>query len=874
MYTKQIILVLGIILILILLIFKKENFNADENKWWNSLKLFENKIGEKKFGNRQDIVNSVNLKCKENEYEERADVDMKNSCEYTKPEDTTAEPILNFQGLTDIIKKPIENKVKEEPSPNEKKKGSKVKEFTNGYKNSFPDIKSFYRYQLCKKYDKNNKEKTIPPEINDNYVRNHDAIKMYLNGGNKKFYDTDNTLKAEEKKKKFHDLFGEPHDNQGITYYLVSRGFKTDKAYINNLQCQELDVLHNKITPKICKECPISTIQTYDFEPQSKHLTEKQKTARKGTYFVEKGGTKKNSRNNKCDLCSYQDGCFSPDNNRMDKYQIQSCAGGNDRKCATCKICKKGFERVKTFCGEGGGTSNTVCEDCTKCGKDEYKIGGCSVENTIEDTVCAKKRDCLGVPGKSDTYQDPGPGKRTYMIDEGNSGSKEEKIINLLGKEEDLKNPFYGKDRTCKICDDCPPGFEVLEGTCSGKNNTKNTVCQRKININSVISKDVKVPEGYFYNEEKIREFIAKKNQELKQEDDGIREKLNTLDINNPEFFNELPRITMNELIEAGKQKCKTCPENTYQDPNDPGCSGKNDTKCIPHTLAKTDGTERILIKGTSTSDNVIGPCQCPEGTIGSNPICDGTAEVKNCIKNISCSEKKTDVPSASPIIGSKGKADEKLYTYDKPSAYGDSTRPDRCKVCDEECPAGKFKIGGCDPNKSTNLVCKDHHVCHPETQIVVEPGTSSSDTVCKCIDGYEWSKDEYGLDNKKKPCIKIKGLCHTNPCHPEAICYDNFDKDGEFLDFVCQCDLSNNYIETEEQGKGPKGCIKISDKHYHPVTHIDTDRLSAPQISDYSELLESKPKALSTLAHTRGLAGTDINGHFHSSLMAPHIHK
>ena len=96
----------------------------------------------------------------------------------------------------------------------------------------------------------------------------------------------------------------------------------------------------------------------------------------------------------------------------------------------------------------------------------------------------------------------------------------------------------------------------------------------------------------------------------------------------------------------------------------------------------------------------------------------------------------------------------------------------------------------------------------------------------------------------------------------------------NKFIDFTCKCDLDKNYIETGDLGVGPKGCIKISDKHAHQIPDIDVNVLSAPQISDYLELIESKPSVVSTLAHTRGLAGTDLNGHLHSSLLTPHIHK
>ena len=34
------------------------------------------------------------------------------------------------------------------------------------------------------------------------------------------------------------------------------------------------------------------------------------------------------------------------------------------------------------------------------------------------------------------------------------------KVKNKKGEMVDLPNPYYGKDRTCRICDECPENFE------------------------------------------------------------------------------------------------------------------------------------------------------------------------------------------------------------------------------------------------------------------------------------------------------------------------------------------------------------------------------------------------------------------------------
>ena len=897
-------IILLILLLLSILISQKETF-FNTSHWWNA-EILKNKSGNGNCSISNNVIQKARnsgVKCKDNQYKEYSTDDLKNSCEGDLQNQNSQSPSgSNYNKIVDFSRKdetentdeyasdkPILMTPMELPSYNMKTNYKMKKStFTNGYQKDYENLNHFYKNQVCKKGDISNvAKKPFPTSVNK--ILDLKTNQMIPNPTTAQF--TDKKKKFKTNNVAFHDLVGKVnHGIQTPTSWVVSRGYTNDSSYNTSITPPPLNnaTPHNPLTPYICKECPISTIQTYEFNPHKikgmTSLTKKEKDARKGFYFVEKGGTKKSEdkAKNKCDLCSYQTGCFSPEENRMDQFQTGSCANGKDRKCQKCAICEKGEKKVLTFCGEGGGTSDTKCAPCKICDDDSYKVDGCNIDNTIKDTVCMPKTDCLGQPGKDDKYKDPGPGKRTYVIDEGYSGSKEMKVKDRLGKEYDLPNPYYGKDRTCKICDECPENFVRLEGTCTGKNNDSNTICQRAYNTEKILNRDIKCQKGEFYSTEAIKTFIKTKNNELKTIDDGVRKtfmennkkdpikydisKINTI-------YESLPDISDLDLQNAGCKRCNDCDDGFYTDPNDTGCVGRLDTKCIPYTKCKED--ERIKIKGTKTSDVICGSCECPEGLVGTNPVCDGSYEVKNCANNIPCQDKNNSTsPSETPIIGTTGTGDEKLYTFDKPSAYGDSTRADRCKVCDKECPTGKFKIGGCDPNKSTNLVCKDHSVCDPKTQIVIEPGTTTSDTICKCIDGYEWDKDEFNLPDTLKPCVQIKGKCWNNPCHPNANCYDNFDDNGNFANFVCQCNHGDNWIETEDLGVGEKGCTKISDKHSHTVDSFDKDNLSAPQISDYGDLLESKPNLLNVMSHTHGIGGSDIRGKFHTNLMGSHIHK
>ena len=141
--------------------------------------------------------------------------------------------------------------------------------------------------------------------------------------------------------------------------------------------------------------------------------------------------------------------------------------------------------------------------------------------------------------------------------------------------------------------------------------------------------------------------------------------------------------------------------------------------------------------------------------------------------------------------------------------------------TCQEKCPPGTFKLHDCKPGTSNDTMCKPHRECDPETMIIANAGTDLKDTVCQCIDGYDWPSDEItGEKDLTAPkCVKIEGKCHTNPCHPNANCYDNFDEGtGKFLNYVCRCDNSEGWVETEMVGRGPNGCIKLPSEHNHDI--------------------------------------------------------
>ena len=457
-----------------------------------------------------------------------------------------------------------------------------------------------------------------------------------------------------------------------------------------------------------------------------------------------------------------------------------------------------------------------------------------------------------------------------------------------------ISNPYYGQDRECAKCDVCPEGFELLPGTCTDKNSLVNSICQRKINIDNILQKDLsgKCPPGKIYNKDRVKSYLNSLNSQQAIQDNRKRiakypilrdylrkrknfkdlrsggslssadlekiSKIDFKDINNPDNYPWITdlenKLSEKTLLSKGCVSCRTCPRGYFVDPINPGCKNGENTNCIRHKQCKTDGSERLIVEGTSTTDNVCGPCKCPDGDVGNNPFCDGSYTVRGCEPNIKCN-------TTSNYDDEYGE-----YYYDKPGDYGNTTKKNKCLKCDKECPVGTFKIGGCDENGNGNIICKNHRECDKETMLVVEPGTTTKDTICKCIDGYDWpqmfEKDGKSFGGKNvdaNKCVEIKGQCHKNPCHPNANCYDNFNNvSGAYESTVCQCDLSEGWIETETLGFGENGCKKFPNKHFHNVRESE-DRW-APGYEDLSSNVKNIFKHL----------GED----YHKKQTGKHLHK
>ena len=138
---------------------------------------------------------------------------------------------------------------------------------------------------------------------------------------------------------------------------------------------------------------------------------------------------------------------------------------------------------------------------------------------------------------------------------------------------------------------------------------------------------------------------------------------------------------------------------------------------------------------------------------------------------------------------------------------------------------------------------------------IVIEPGTSESDTICKCLDGYELPKDEMGKEKlDANYCVPILGECHKNPCHPKANCFDNFTDDGRYLNTLCECDINKGFIQTEDKGFGEDGCFAVPGKHTHEI--------KTPAAS-YGKLPEKFAKIL-----------THLDTDYHRKKTGGHLHK
>ena len=117
--------------------------------------------------------------------------------------------------------------------------------------------------------------------------------------GRYKFDIDDPDTKKNNIRRAYHDLFGESHPDQKDSNYLVSRGYGKITGYTDTPNDGLLADTnhHSNFTKKICKECPVSTIQTYRFSlDNNPNVSDYEKSRRRGDYFVEMGGTFKHTR--------------------------------------------------------------------------------------------------------------------------------------------------------------------------------------------------------------------------------------------------------------------------------------------------------------------------------------------------------------------------------------------------------------------------------------------------------------------------------------------------------------------------------------------------------------------------------------------------
>ena len=579
----------------------------------------------------------------------------------------------------------------------------------------------------------------------------------------------------------------------------------------------------------------------------------------------------------KCTMCSFPAGCKYPDGKfSSNYYEQQACGDGKDRICKKCRTCKMGLEVVDTDCGEGGGKNDRSCCACTECPDGTYKVYGCDKPNSYYDTECKPLSKCYGHKPESvketndymdrfpkyntlNTYDnDPGIGKRSYKLKDGLKGGYGDKgkIDPVTNKP--ILNPYFGRDTKCAKCDTCPTGWKHLRG-CLGTNDDENTICQRTINKNQYLAKNFTCPKGKFYSKDRISSKIDNLNKQLEKDDELIRKRINNqnidimkdperfkteklININDPKNFpNPIPVLTDDDLKIIGCTTCSICPGKiSHRNPDSPGCEAQTDTICKPHTPCLE--SQYISKKGDSFNDQSCSSCRCPQPNYFGIADCTQTATDKN----------GTIVPK-----GCKRKIDCKPgeFIADDPGVYGDTTKSRVCSTC-KTCPYGTFTLeGGCRPGGATDTICKNWKQCDKETMIVIEPGTSTKDTICKCIDGYELPKNDLGkVDLDAQKCDLIIGKCHTNPCHPKANCYDNFTDNGDYLNTVCKCDIDNGFIQTQDKGFGVNGCFSVPGKHQHEI------KTPAASFGDLP------PKFAKVLTH--------LDKDYHRKKTGTHLHK
>lgn len=333
MYHLRILLIIILLGILIFLS-QKEKFatsatsTLDPNrKWWNRTATTSRTVG----ATRSQIYNELKTTCPpfSNQYQEKASMDLKKTCLSTNNTYYLDGEIVNFKELGegsteyDIMDGvTIESQVNQQPSERMKNPGPQYGDdpanpkvpmedllINNNYyfeapATSFNSLADFYRFQLCKKMDKpqNQKQTFIDSpdleksSVTKTFLDDVDIGNQTRNGFKKKYNVIGNSDPNEKKKiNTFNDLFGQPHHEQGSTNWVVSRGYTTDEAYTKNLrsgQATTLGTRHNPQKPNICKECPVSTIQNYDFNlgdplvfgETAKVLSKEEAEVRRGKY--------------------------------------------------------------------------------------------------------------------------------------------------------------------------------------------------------------------------------------------------------------------------------------------------------------------------------------------------------------------------------------------------------------------------------------------------------------------------------------------------------------------------------------------------------------------------------------------------------------
>ena len=767
----------------------------------------------------------------------------------------------------------------------------------NFVKDNINSLDDYYKFQILKK-------KNFVNHLNaeKNFITEAKRDERFIDKSKRSYYNGESYIKMpgyteggiEEvsniNKIGYSDLFGKPHIQQGPTDNLVSRSFHADVGEIHKVMkdgkckgkycCEEGEecyptrveeetgeVLPNLVSAS-CKSCPVGLVSSYEFvrpgEEPVKYFTNI------GGFYTGAGipgnnlnsnmGNREKDGYKNCKLCDYQAGCrYDINGNPRDThFEAQACKNGNNRVCKPCRICMMGKEYTKSGCGEGGVEADTECAICSKCKNGTFKVAGCSNYNSFFDTFCVKSTDCKGKPIITDEndpnyYEDPGEGNRYYAEDDGYPGGNQfggkgyvygEGDSEIKGEE--LPNPYFGKDRTCKKCDTCPEGTKMIGDGCMGLNSKKNTICQRIIPVDKYVDKLQTCQEGKYFNRKLLREkltydFNAEKQSDkvdsrvinFYEKDKEIREKLieEGKNPNDMTYYKEnpIPEFSVDDIKKLACEECIKCDSGFYKNPKNGGCLGDTDTICIPKTKCKP--YEIIESEGDHLTDRKCGPCKCPPDKFGV-AVCEDNKIIDGCKTRKICSDGE--------------------YRYDNPVQYDNVVNNTICKKCNK-CPPNSFKLADC--KDSTDTVCKSHRVCG-DKQYIVKKGTDISDTICKCIDGYELPKDEFGSPNlEASNCIPSKGKCWTNPCHPNAKCYDRFDDKGNFVEFVCRCNNDEGYIETELLGVGAQGCRKIPTKHSH-------DLLGLAPASDYG------------LSEEINQIMTHVDADYHRKLESKHLHK